>query len=140
MRLDARGARGAGRRWYPQGLERRCSQPRVRVPLAFRHAVALVSTRSQKARSRGTVPAAGEQQVPLIDIPSGNDNSVGVYAEDRFTFNEGKTSLFGGARADYNDWRERRVVVLQRPHDHGHPGPRHTLVQVGLPQAVSDER
>jgi outer membrane receptor protein involved in Fe transport len=71
-------------------------------------------SRFDTATNLPTVPAAGEQQVPLIDIPSGNDNSAGVYAEDRFTFNDGKTSLFGGARADYNDWRENRVVVLPR--------------------------
>ena len=61
-----------------------------------------------------TVPGPNEAQVPVIDIPSGNDNSVGVYAEDRVTFNDHKTDVFAGARADYNDWRERRVVVLPR--------------------------
>jgi hypothetical protein len=61
-----------------------------------------------------TVPGTGEQQVPVIDIPSGNDNDVAVYAEDRLTFNGGRTNVFGGARADYNDWRENRVVVLPR--------------------------
>jgi outer membrane receptor protein involved in Fe transport len=52
--------------------------------------------------------------VPVIDIPSGNDNAVGVYAEDRVTFNASRTDVFGGVRADYNDWREHRVVVLPR--------------------------
>jgi outer membrane receptor protein involved in Fe transport len=61
-----------------------------------------------------TNPASGEEQVPVIDIPSGNDNNAGLYAEDRFTFNGGKTNVFGGLRADYNDWREDRIVVLPR--------------------------
>jgi outer membrane receptor protein involved in Fe transport len=61
-----------------------------------------------------TVPGPNEAQVPVIDIPSGNDNNVGVYAEDRVTFNDHKTDVFAGVRADYNDWRERRVVVLPR--------------------------
>jgi outer membrane cobalamin receptor len=61
-----------------------------------------------------TVPATGEQQVPVIDIPSGNDNDVAAYVEDRQTFNDGRTTVFGGLRADYNDWRENRVVVLPR--------------------------
>ena len=61
-----------------------------------------------------TVGAPGEQQVPVIDIPSGHDNNVAVYAEHRATFNDGRTDVFAGARADYNDWRERRTVVLPR--------------------------
>jgi outer membrane receptor protein involved in Fe transport len=56
----------------------------------------------------------GEEQVPVIDIPSGKDNNFAVYAEHRASLNDGKTDLFAGARADYNDWRERRTVVLPR--------------------------
>jgi outer membrane receptor protein involved in Fe transport len=61
-----------------------------------------------------TLPETGEEQVPVVDIPSGNDNDVGVYAEHRMRFSEGKTDVFGGVRADYNDWRERRTVLLPR--------------------------
>ncbi len=61
-----------------------------------------------------TVPAPGEEQVPVIDIPSGNDNNIAAYAEDRVTFNGGRTDIFGGLRADHNDWREQRTVVLPR--------------------------
>jgi outer membrane receptor protein involved in Fe transport len=61
-----------------------------------------------------TVPGAGEEQVPVIDIPSGNDNNVAPYAEHRITFNDRKTDVFAGLRADYNDWREHRTVVLPR--------------------------
>jgi outer membrane receptor protein involved in Fe transport len=70
--------------------------------------------RFDTATNLPTVAGPGEQQVPVIDIPSGNDNSAGVYVEDRYAFNEGKTSVFGGLRADYNDWRENRTVVLPR--------------------------
>jgi outer membrane cobalamin receptor len=70
--------------------------------------------RFDDATNLPTVPGPNEAQVPVIDIPSGNDNNVGVYAEDRVTFNDHRTDVFGGARADYNDWRERRVVVLPR--------------------------
>lgn len=61
-----------------------------------------------------TIPQANEEQVPVIDIPSGNDNAVAVYAEDRHTFNGRKTDVFAGVRADYNDWRESRTVILPR--------------------------
>ena len=61
-----------------------------------------------------TAPTGAEQQVPVIDIPSGNDNNAAVYAEDRLAFNGGRTTVFGGARADYNDWRENRTVMLPR--------------------------
>ncbi len=61
-----------------------------------------------------TVGAGGEQQVPVIDIPSGHDNNVAVYAEHRASFNRGRTDVFAGVRADHNDWRERRTVVLPR--------------------------
>ena len=61
-----------------------------------------------------TVPGSGEEQVPVIDIPSGHDNNVAVYGEERLTVNGGKTDLFAGLRGDYNDWRERRTVVLPR--------------------------
>jgi outer membrane receptor protein involved in Fe transport len=61
-----------------------------------------------------TVPGAGEEQVPVVDIPSGSDNTIGVYAEDRVTVNGGKTDVFAGVRADHNDWRERRTVLLPR--------------------------
>ena len=70
--------------------------------------------RFDTATNLPTVPGPGEQQVPVIDIPSGNDNSTGVYVEDRYAFNDGQTSVFGGVRADYNDWRENRLVVLPR--------------------------
>ena len=70
--------------------------------------------RFDTATNLPTVPVGSEQQVPVIDIPSGNDNNAGVYAEDRLAFNGGKTTVFGGLRADYNDWRENRVVVLPR--------------------------
>jgi outer membrane receptor protein involved in Fe transport len=70
--------------------------------------------RFDTATNLPTVPGPNEAQVPVIDIPSGNDNAVGVYAEDRVTFNQSRTDLFGGVRADYNDWREARVVVLPR--------------------------
>jgi outer membrane cobalamin receptor len=70
--------------------------------------------RFDSATNLPTVPGANEQQVPVVDIPSGNDNTVGVYAEDRVTFNGARTDVFAGARADYNDWREKRVVVLPR--------------------------
>jgi hypothetical protein len=61
-----------------------------------------------------TVPGTGEEQVPVIDIPSGHDNTVGIYAEDRVNFNGGKTDVFAGLRADHNDWRENRTVLLPR--------------------------
>jgi len=70
--------------------------------------------RFDTATNLPTVPGPNEEQVPVIDIPSGNDNTVGVYAEDRVTFNQARTDVFGGARADYNDWREKRVVLLPR--------------------------
>ena len=70
--------------------------------------------RFDTAENLPTAPAAGEAQVPVVDVPSGNDNNVGVYAEDRLQFNEGRTDVFAGARADYNDWRERRIVLLPR--------------------------
>jgi hypothetical protein len=70
--------------------------------------------RFDTATNLPTTPAAGEEQVPVVDIPSGRDNTVAVYAEDRLTINDGKTDLFAGARAEYNDWRENRVVVLPR--------------------------
>ena len=61
-----------------------------------------------------TTPAPSEEQVPVIDIPSGRDNNVAVYAEDQFSFNDGKTDVFAGIRADHDDWRERRTVWLPR--------------------------
>jgi outer membrane cobalamin receptor len=61
-----------------------------------------------------TVGSEGEEQVPVIDIPSGKDNNVAVYAEHRASLNDRKTDLFAGLRADYNDWRERRTVILPR--------------------------
>ena len=61
-----------------------------------------------------TVPAAGEQQVPVVDIPSGTDNDTAVYAEDRLSFNDHRTDVFAGLRADHNDWRENRTVFLPR--------------------------
>ncbi|HEV8394044.1 MAG TPA: TonB-dependent receptor plug domain-containing protein [Vicinamibacterales bacterium] len=70
--------------------------------------------RFDTATNLPTVPGPNEEQVPVVDIPSGNDNTVGAYAEDRVTFNGARTDVFAGARADYNDWRERRVVVLPR--------------------------
>jgi outer membrane cobalamin receptor len=61
-----------------------------------------------------TVGSGEEEQVPVIDIPSGHDNNVAVYAEHRASFNDRRTDVFGGVRADYNDWRERRTVILPR--------------------------
>ena len=61
-----------------------------------------------------TEPGPGEEQVPVVDIPSGNDNNIAPYAEHRITFNHGNTDVFAGLRADYNDWREKRTVVLPR--------------------------
>jgi len=61
-----------------------------------------------------TTPAAGEEQVPVVDVPSGKDNNVAVYAEDRLSFNDHKTDVFVGLRADHNDWREERTVILPR--------------------------
>jgi outer membrane receptor protein involved in Fe transport len=61
-----------------------------------------------------TVPGPGEEQVPVIDIPSGTDNNTAVYAEDRISFNDHKTDVFAGVRADHNDWREDRTVILPR--------------------------
>lgn len=61
-----------------------------------------------------TTPAAGEEQVPVIDIPSGTDNNVAAYVEDRFSFNDRKTDVFAGVRADHDDWRENRTVFLPR--------------------------
>lgn len=70
--------------------------------------------RFDTATNLPTAPGAGEEQVPVIDIPSGNDNNAAVYAEDRLTFNDGRTDVFAGLRADYNDWREQRTVMLPR--------------------------
>jgi outer membrane cobalamin receptor len=70
--------------------------------------------RFDTATNLPTVPGPNEAQVPVIDIPSGNDNAVGVYAEDRVTFNASRTDVFGGVRADHNDWREHRIVMLPR--------------------------
>jgi outer membrane receptor protein involved in Fe transport len=61
-----------------------------------------------------TVPGANEEQVPVIDIPSGNDNNAALYGEHRVTFGGGRTDVFAGLRADYNDWRESRTVILPR--------------------------
>ena len=61
-----------------------------------------------------TAPNLGEEQVPVVDIPSGKDNNVAVYAEDRWSFNNAKTDVFAGLRADHNDWRENRTVILPR--------------------------
>jgi len=61
-----------------------------------------------------TVPGGNEEQVPVIDIPSGHDNNVAVYGEERVNVNGGKTDVFGGVRADHNDWREHRTVLLPR--------------------------
>lgn len=61
-----------------------------------------------------TDPAPGEDQIPYIDIPSGYDNSLGLYFEDRYTFNGGKSQWFGGLRADGNDWRQHSIVLLPR--------------------------
>ena len=61
-----------------------------------------------------TVRSPGEEQVPVIDIPSGKDNNVAAYAEHRASFNNHRTDVFAGMRADYNDWRERRTVILPR--------------------------
>jgi hypothetical protein len=61
-----------------------------------------------------TTPGPGEEQVPVVDIPSGKDNNVAVYAEDRLSFNDQKTDVFAGIRADHNDWRENRTVFLPR--------------------------
>jgi outer membrane receptor protein involved in Fe transport len=70
--------------------------------------------RFDTATNLPTIPGPGEQQVPVIDIPSGRDNSVAAYVEDRLTLNDGRTDIFAGVRADYNDWRENRTVVLPR--------------------------
>ena len=70
--------------------------------------------RFDTATNLPTVGSPGEEQVPVIDIPSGKDNNLAVYAEHRASFNSGRTDVFGGLRADYNDWRERRTVVLPR--------------------------
>ena len=61
-----------------------------------------------------TTPAPDEEQVPVVDIPSGKDNNVSAYAEDRFSFNDHKTDVFAGIRADHDDWRETRTVFLPR--------------------------
>jgi hypothetical protein len=61
-----------------------------------------------------TTPTPGEEQVPVIDIPSGKDNNIAAYAEDHLRFNDDKTDVFAGVRVDYNDWRERRTVLLPR--------------------------
>ena len=66
------------------------------------------------AENLPTTPLPGEAQVPVVDIPAGRDNSIGIYAEDRLRLNGGRTDLFVGGRADYNDWREARGVVLPR--------------------------
>jgi outer membrane receptor protein involved in Fe transport len=61
-----------------------------------------------------TVPGANEEQVPFIDIPSGKDNNAALYGEHRVTLGGGRTDIFAGLRADYNDWRENRTVILPR--------------------------
>jgi hypothetical protein len=61
-----------------------------------------------------TTPNPGQDQVPVVDIPSGKDNDVAVYAEDRLSFNDRKTDVFAGLRADHDDWRENRTVLLPR--------------------------
>lgn len=61
-----------------------------------------------------TAPGPGEEQVPVIDIRSGRDNSIAAYAEHHLTLLEGRMDAFAGVRADHNDWREKRTVVLPR--------------------------
>ncbi len=63
-----------------------------------------------------TNPAAGQDQVPIIDIPSASDYNFSGYLEDKISFDIfGKSlDLFFGYRADYNTWREKKVVFLPR--------------------------
>ena len=88
----------------------------LRIGTKYVHTVAGPNRgfRFDTATNLPTAPAAAEEQVPIIDIPSGRDNTVAVYAEDRLTINGGSTDLFVGARAEYNDWRENRLVALPR--------------------------
>ena len=78
--------RGAGgrRRGHGHAIS---SAPRTRCASApstcTRSPGRTAASASTPATNLPTVPAAGEEQVPVIDIPSGNDNNVAVYAEDR---------------------------------------------------------
>ena len=63
-----------------------------------------------------TMPAPDEEQVPVVDIPSGKDNNVAVYAEDRFRFNDHKTDVFAGtARRPQRLAREPDGVSCRAP-------------------------
>ena len=51
---------------------------------------------------------------PYLGVESGYDNNLATYFEDAWTFNNGRTTLFGGGRVDDDDFREDKTVWLPR--------------------------
>jgi iron complex outermembrane receptor protein len=51
---------------------------------------------------------------PYIGVESGPDNTVAAYLEDIWDVNDRRTTLFGGARIEHNDFRELKTVILPR--------------------------
>jgi len=53
-------------------------------------------------------------EYPYVGVESGYDNTLAVYFEDIWNFNEDRTTLFFGGRLEQNDFREDKTVFLPR--------------------------
>ncbi|MDY6949888.1 MAG: TonB-dependent receptor plug domain-containing protein [Thermodesulfobacteriota bacterium] len=51
---------------------------------------------------------------PYVGVESGYDNTLAVYFEDIWNFNQDRTTLFFGGRLESNDFREEKTVFLPR--------------------------
>ena len=60
-----------------------------------------------------TTPTGSEEQVNVIGVRPGVDNSFSVYVQDKYSLNS-QFDLFAGLRADNNDYRENELVFLPR--------------------------
>jgi hypothetical protein len=58
-----------------------------------------------------TTPAPDEEQVPVVDIPSGKDNNVSAYAKIG-SVQRPQDRRLRRHPADHDDWREKRTVFL----------------------------
>jgi outer membrane receptor protein involved in Fe transport len=67
------------------------------------------------AANTPTAPDSSDSTVyPYVGVQSGTDNTIAGYFEDTWDLNARKTTLFAGARVEYNDFREKRTLVLPR--------------------------
>lgn len=92
---------------------------KISITEANQATVGLKATRvrvgpNRDARFNITENIPSSLEYPHIGVESGYDNTLAAYGEDIWNFNESRTTLFAGARVEYNDFREEGTIFLPR--------------------------